>query len=181
MQKIQSHQQLKLRIVICGDSSTGRTSFIKRFCYPWLYGYHYDFGDKFLKWDDQLEIFVSFVVYPFQRMTPNYCKGFHGAIFMYDSSISPQSFNHSLEWAIRFKKSFDRHCRLNEHLVPCVLVGSKCDLRSPSHTEESEQNLKYHEKTNGFVSSVFVSAKEMFNLDESVRLLIYHILSILNP
>lgn len=157
--------------MISGGSSTGKTSFIKRYCYPWLFQWNNDFGINRIKWDQNLDIVVEFVVYPFGTFSPALCRGYHGALFFFDST------NHnSLQNAITYKKSFDKYGRIGEYLVPCLLVATKIDLCVDVHS----LNLNYHSKTNGFVDSICVSAKEMTNLEKTIRLLISFILPLIN-
>jgi signal recognition particle receptor subunit beta len=163
-------KELRLKIMISGGSSTGKTSFIRRYCYPWLFQYAHDFGINKIKWDQNLDIVVQFMVYPFVTFSPTLCQGYHGALFFFDST------NHnSLQNAINSKKSFDRYGRIGEYLVPSLLVATKIDLC----TDIPSLNLDHYAKTNGFADSICVSAKEMTNLEESVRLLISYSLPLI--
>ena len=59
--------------------------------------------------------------------------------------------------------------------VPCVLVENKADLLDPNRVNDVVE-LKGFANANNFIASFRTSAKTGFNIDESMKFLIEHVL-----
>lgn len=164
----------KIRILVCGSQGSGKTSFIQRCCYLWQPECKYGFGLKTVVIDN-LEIEITLIAYQLRCFSPKLVEGVQGALFLFDSSF-PSNNNRSLDFAISCKKSFDRFARIGNYLVPCLLIASKSDLCQ----NVDFLNLEYLQKTNGFSDFICTSAKDLTNLDKSLRMLLSHILPLMD-
>ncbi|RWS26846.1 ras-related protein Rab-32-like isoform X3 [Leptotrombidium deliense] len=104
-------------------------------------------------------------------MTRIYYKEAVGAIITYDIN-RPASLDSVLKW----KNDLDSKVLLADgRTVPCLLIGTKCDLANDSQSCDIEALDKFCEENN-FIGWFMTSAKENVNIEQSVNFLICKIL-----
>ncbi|HMF34462.1 MAG TPA: Rab family GTPase [Candidatus Lokiarchaeia archaeon] len=133
--------QYKFKIVVGGDASVGKTSLIRHYCEGYFKdAYLSTIGVSFLKKEIQLEdkniilqIWDVGGQQIFQSVRPNYYKGAHGALILFDVS-NLSTLVHTTDWYQEI-----RTARKN---IPIYLVGNKIDLDYDKEDIESRaENL----------------------------------------
>lgn len=132
---IQKPQHTRIfKIIVIGDSNVGKTCLTYRFC-----GGRFlqrseatigvDFREKTIQIDNEaikLQIWDTAGQERFRKsMIAHYYRNVHAVLFVYDVT-NPASFENLSFWI----EEYNRNCAEgpNQHLVPRVLVGNKCDL-----------------------------------------------------
>lgn len=161
--------RLDIKIIVIGDSGTGKTAFVKR----WLSGnfseqykatilseyshkmYKYnDYNYKIHLWDiagQDKNIYTSKV----------FVKGAHGSLILCDIT-QPETMNKALKW----KKSVDENgLFVDGSPIPSYLVQNKIDLVDEEKLKDTEE-IKNFSETNGFVNFARTSCKDGTGIDE---------------
>ena len=168
-----------IKIVVVGNSGTGKTSFCKR----WI-------SDKF---DNSYQATVmsdfSYKVCEFEGnfykvqfwdiagadkniyTSKVFTKDSHGCLIVADIT-NPDTLNKTLLW----KKSIDENTRfLDNQMLPCILIVNKIDLIDDDFIQNDDEIKKFAED-NKFDNLFKTSAKLGIGIDESMDYLIKNIL-----
>lgn len=172
--------RLDLKILVLGDSGVGKTSFVKRWTkddfdenlkatiLPEFHFKTIDIKGKPFRvqlWDiggqDSSPVMIKM-----------YSKESHGCIIICDATN-----NRSLDDSIKWKDVIDKESQfLDEGDLPFILLQNKIDLIS-----DKEERIKIEERTkkfseeNTFVNSFLTSAKDNYNINESINFLLENI------
>jgi Ras-related protein Rab-8A len=132
---------IKLKIMIVGNSCVGKSSILMRYCSNTFQRTHIqtigvDFQTKHLRVHGHgamLQIWDTAGQERFRSITNTYYRGASGIMLVYDVT-DRKSFDKVTEWAtqIRARAGLD---------VVCMLIGNKTDVRE-QHTCESESSIE---------------------------------------
>ncbi len=164
-----------LKIVIVGNSGTGKTSF----CNRWM-------KDKFI--DDYKATIMSDFSYKIYEFKGNYykvqfwdiagqdkniytskvfTKGAHGCLIMCDIT-NPETLQKALLW----KKSIDENTKfIDGDSIPIILVQNKIDLVSDDEVKKEDEISKFTED-NHFTKFFRTSCKKEININETMDYLL---------
>nr|XP_058954151.1 ras-related protein Rab-7L1-like [Pocillopora verrucosa] len=173
--------ELLFKVIIIGDATVGKTSFVKRYVnnhsgpgreYKPTVGV--DFALKVIKYSDdttiRLQLWDIAGQERFSTMTRVYYKGAAACVIMFDLT-SQQTFNSTIKW----KRDLDSKCTLpNGKTIPCILVGNKSDLSSTRPIEKEAIDKLC--KENGFLGWTEMSVKEDVNVSETMDYLLAELL-----
>ena len=164
-----------LKIVVVGNSGTGKTSFCSRwskdtfsdtykatimseFSYK-IYNYKGN-NYKIQIWDiagQDKNIYTSKI----------FTKDSHGALIVCDVT-NPSTMEATTKW----KKSIDENAKfIDGEKLPCVLIETKIDLVDLNE-DDNEENTKAFAKQNGYINYFRTSAKNGIGVQESMDYLI---------
>ena len=169
-----------IKIVILGNSGTGKTSF----CNLWVNNEFneeykptimsefsfkmYNYKGNYYKvqiWDlagQDKNIYTSRV----------FTKGAHGSLILYDAE-NQESFENTIKW----KKSIDDNTTfVDETPLPITLVQNKIDLVDPENLEKDGEELKKFVEENGFLTFSRTSCKNRQNINETMDNLLSNII-----
>ena len=170
----------EIKILLLGDSSTGKTSFsnlwinnkfneepkptiIPEFSFK-MYNYKGN-NYKVQIWDlggQDKSIYTTKV----------FSKGAHGCFILYDAQ-NQKSFENTIKW----KQSIDENSKFVDGTpIPIILIQNKIDLVDPQNLEIDEENLKQFINENGFLSFVRTSCKNRINVNEAMDYLLSHVI-----
>ena len=169
----------KIKLMIIGETRTGKTSLISRYCKgdysesPYLSTIGIDFQIKNLTINSKkirLQIWDTAGQERFRNIAKNYYQSSDGFIIVYDITNS-ESFQ-TLDYWIEEIKS-------NSHeFTKMILVGNKCDLEDERQVKKEEgkdyakkEKIKFYE----------VSSKEGTNINTAFDTLVKDILSTYSP
>lgn len=168
---------LRYKVLLLGDSSVGKTSFILRFTESKfdedsLTTIGIDTKKKFLKRNGkkiQLDIWDTAGQERFRSITKNCYKGADGIILMFDLS-KKKTYQNIKEWIVSIKNAIDINT------IGFVVVANKCDLEESlvEVDEEMKQKLIDDHK----ITLVTASAKSDINVTESFTALIDNMLKL---
>ena len=124
----EEYYDLKIRLMLIGDSNVGKTSIIKRYCNnqfspSYISTVGIDFETKYLRLNGKtinLQIWDTAGQERYKVLAKNYFKNSDGFIIVYDIT-DKKSFNNVVNWITQIKDSASEN-------VKCVLLGNKCDL-----------------------------------------------------
>lgn len=179
MENSNEKREYLLKVLIVGESATGKTSFIRRYAHQ-LFISDYkatigiDFALKTLDYDEntmvRLQLWDIAGQERFGLMTRVYYKDAVGAFIAYDVN-RPRTFDSVMKW----KEDLNAKVRLSDGSnIPCLLLANKCDL-----VESSQQNhamLKEFTEQNDFIGYIHTSPKDNINIDEAGMMLVEEIL-----
>lgn len=177
---VQHGSEHLFKVVVIGESSTGKTSFIKRSVYN-LFISDYratigiDFALKVVNYDDstliRLQLWDIAGQERFGSMTRAYYKDAVGAFLVYD--VNREKTLHSL---LKWKSDLDSKVSLSDgSTIPCLLLANKCDLIEEA-TEDYDEMLREFVRKNDFIGYLYTSPKENINIEEAVQMLIMDIM-----
>lgn len=180
MVQSRSNREHLFKVLVIGETSTGKTSFIKRYVHNFFSRAYkatigVDFALKTIQYDEntsvRLQLWDIAGQERFGSMTRTYYKDASGAFLAYDVN-RPKTFESVLRW----KKDLDEKVSLSDGSnIPCLLLANKCDLVQ-NRTEETERFLKEFAKEKGFIGCLYTSPKDNVNIEEAARLLVGEIL-----
>ena len=163
---------IKLKIMVLGESMVGKTSLITRYTNDKFGGRYLctvgiDFQKKKIEKNGKrvlLQIWDTAGQERFRNVTKNYFQASQGFILAYDLN-NKESFEKVQYWVEEIKSNA-------EEKIKCILIGTKCDLDKREVSEEEGQNLgqKYGYK---FLET---SAKENININETFETLVSEIM-----
>lgn len=166
------------KVLVVGEASTGKTSFIKRYVHHFFSRAYkatigVDFALKTLQIGDalvRLQLWDIAGDERFGSMTRVYYKDAVGAFLVFDVN-RPKTFESIMRW----KVDLDSKVSLSDgSTIPCLLLANKCDLVQRS--AEDEDALKKFAKQNNFIDCVYTSPKDNINIEEAVKKLVMNIL-----
>lgn len=179
MMPTQNPQEHLFKLLVVGEASTGKTSFIKRYVHNFFSNAYkatigVDFALKTLQYDEntlvRLQLWDIAGQERFGAMTRVYYKNACGAFLVFDAD-NPQSFDSVMRW----KDDLDAKVSLSDgSKIPCLLLANKCDLVKRS--EEDEVALREFAKQNGFIGCLYTSPKDNINIENAARLLVREII-----
>ena len=164
-EKEQKKEMILYKILILGNSSVGKTSFLLRFCDEkfdpeTLTTVGVDYKKKFIKRHDKkikLHICDTAGQERFRSIAKNLFKNADGIIIMYDI-CSKKSFQAIKDWIKSIKENVD----LDK--IGFVIVGNKKDLENKREVnEEMRKVLEEKQK----IKVIETSAKENINVNET--------------
>ena len=169
----------KIKLMIIGETRTGKTSLISRYCKNEFSGGAYlstigiDFQIKNLEINSKkirLQIWDTAGQERFRKIAKNYYQSSDGFIVVYDITNN-ESFQTLDYWVEEIKSN-------SQELSRMILVGNKCDLEEGRQVKKEEgkdyakkKELKFYE----------VSAKDGTNVNKAFDDLIKDILSTYSP
>jgi small GTP-binding protein len=169
----------KIKLMIIGETRTGKTSLISRYCKgdysesPYLSTIGIDFQIKNLEINSKkirLQIWDTAGQERFRNIAKNYYQSSDGFIVVYDITNN-ESFQTLDYWVEEIKSN-------SQELSRMILVGNKCDLEEGRQVKKEEgkdyakkKELKFYE----------VSAKDGTNVNKAFDDLIKDILSTYSP
>ncbi|CAH3170186.1 unnamed protein product, partial [Porites lobata] len=170
--------ELTFKVIIIGDATVGKTSFVQRYVnshprrdYKPTVGV--DFALKVIKLSEdttvRLQLWDIAGQERFTSMTRVYYKGAAACVIMFDLT-SQHTFNSTVKW----KKDLDRKCTLpNGNTIPCILVGNKSDLATRPVEKDIIEKMC---RENGFLGWTEMSVKEDINVTETMNYLLQELL-----
>lgn len=174
--------QRVLKIIVVGDMGTGKTALIRRFVdgnfsefYRITIGV--DFANKVVQWNDSTTVDVQLWDIAgqerFGNMTGVYYRESVGAIVVFDVSR-----NSTYEMTSHWKKDIDEKVQTSEgRPIPTLLLGNKIDLMKSEKWEQRRMEIEEYTKEKEFLGFFETSAKDGTNVDESIMMLVDHIMS----
>ena len=176
MDQMGKNTKNELKIIVVGNSGTGKTSFVNK----WIkntfdenykativseFSYKiYDYKDKSYKiqlWD-------------LAGMDQNICitkifsKDSHGCIVLSDIT-DEKTLNECIKW----KNTVDETTKfLDGTKIPAILIRNKVDLLENENNNDDEEKMKEFCETHSFLRCFKTSAKTGTNIDESMNFLI---------
>ena len=169
----------KIKIMIIGETKTGKTSLISRYCKNEFTGGAYlstigiDFQIKNLTINSKkirLQIWDTAGQERFRNIAKNYFQSSDGFLILYDIS-NHESFETLDYWVEEIKSN-------SQELAKMILVGNKCDLINERKIKKEEgENYAKNKKIRFFE----VSAKEGTNINTAFDTLVKDILSTYSP
>ena len=164
---------IKLKIMVLGESMVGKTCLITRYTNDKFGGRYLctvgiDFQKKKIEKNNKkilLQIWDTAGQERFRNVTKNYFHASQGFILAYDIN-NKESFEKVQYWVEEIKSNA-------EEKIKCILIGTKCDLdrREVSEEEGIELGRKFGYK---FLET---SAKDNINIDETFDTLVSEILT----
>ena len=169
----------KIKIMIIGETKTGKTSLISRYCKNEFTGGAYlstigiDFQIKNLTINSKkirLQIWDTAGQERFRNIAKNYFQSSDGFLILYDIS-NHESFETLDYWVEEIKSN-------SQELAKMILVGNKCDLINERKIKKDEgENYAKNKKIRFFE----VSAKDGTNVEEVFTRLVKDILKSYSP
>ena len=158
-----------IKILILGEASVGKNSFIKRYCYKnsFIKRYCYNFHVKTIKVNDKLLKLQLWDVggeERFRFLLPTYCLGANGAFLLYDVTRS-QTLDNIGEWTnIVRQKSGD---------IPIMLIGILPDEKNKRQVS-AEEGVKMANsmKLSGYIECNIQTGKNIDKAFETLTRLI---------
>lgn len=179
MQCPQHKSEHLFKVLVVGEASTGKTSFIKRYVHHFFSRAYkatigVDFALKTLQYDEstlvRLQLWDIAGQERFGSMTRVYYKDAVGAFLVFDIN-RPKTFEAVLRW----KVDLDTKVSLSDGSnIPCLLLANKCDLVQRS--KEDEEVLKEFAKQNGFIGVIYTSPKDNINIELAAKILVKEIM-----
>ena len=179
-QKTEDTFQFIFKLILIGNSGTGKTSIINRFInekfedsYKCTIGV--DFLLKKIKINEQnikLQIWDTAGMEKYKQITTSYYRGAHGAIVVFDLT-NKESFNDVHKWV----NDFSNITNQNSNMRSVVIVGNKNDLIDKR--EVSQDDIDKYISINNF-NYVETSAKEGSNIEEKKVKILFLKVKILN-
>ena len=168
-----SKDLITYKIIIIGDSSVGKTSFLLRFCdgrfeAESIATICIDHKVKFISRQEkkiQLQIWDTAGQERFRSLSKSLFKGSDGILLMYDIS-NYDSFKHIKNWIQDIKNNLG----VPIEKIALIIVGNKSDLPDNLKKVDSD-DVENFEKTSGF-KIIEVSAKIDHNINESIIALV---------
>lgn len=176
--KRQHKTEYLFKVLVIGDASTGKTSFIKRYVHQFFSRAYkatlgIDFALKTLDYDEKTQVKLQLWDIAgqerFASMTRAYYKDAAGALVVFDAT-RPATFESVLRWKADLDSKVSTSDGAN---IPCLLVANKCDL--VQRREADDKLLQDFARQNGFIGCVYASPKENVNIDEAANRLVAEI------
>ena len=163
--------EIIFKILILGNSSVGKTSFIFRFCDNKFYEEQIstsgiDLKNKSLEKNNKkiiLQIYDTAGEERYHSISKNYFKSSDGILLLYDIS-NKETFNAIKQWIESIEEKLD----LSE--IGFVIVGNKCDI--PEEKRQVNKLMKEDLEKTLNVNIIEASAKENKNVEESFMMLV---------
>ena len=182
MKKSKKNKSRDLKIIIVGDSGTGKTSFVNRYILnKFVDNYQAtiatQFSSKILQINDITYRLQFWDIAGQDRnvaTTNIFCKNANGIVLC--SEINDKE---TLKNTVIWKKSIEQNIDVTN--VPMIIIQNKCDLLgNESEYDKDIQELKEFGKKNGVVNSFRTSALNGYGIKESMDFLINEIIKVTN-
>ena len=176
MDQVRKSTNNELKIIVVGNSGTGKTSFVNK----WIKGTfdeNYkativsEFSYKIFDYKDKS---YKIQLWDLAGMDQNICitkifsKDSHGCIVV--SDINDKS---TLDISIKWKNTVDETARfLDGTNIPSILIRNKIDLLENEDNNDDEEQMKEFCEKNKFLRCFKTSAKTGTNIDEAMNFLI---------
>jgi len=176
MDQVGKSTKNELKIIVVGNSGTGKTSFVNK----WIKGTfdeNYkativsEFSYKIFDYKDKS---YKIQLWDLAGMDQNICitkifsKDSHGCIVL--SDINDKS---TLEISKKWKSTVDETARfLDGTNIPSILIRNKIDLMENEDNNDDEEEMKDFCEKNKFLRCFKTSAKTGTNIDEAMNFLI---------
>jgi small GTP-binding protein len=180
MEQMGKNTKNELKIIVVGNSGTGKTSFVNK----WIK----DTFDENYKATIVSEF--SYKIYDYKNksykiqlwdlagMDQNICitkifsKDSHGCIVL--SDITDQK---TLDECVKWKNTVDETAKfLDGTNLPSILIRNKVDLLENDDNNDDEEKIKEFCESHSFLRCFKTSAKTGTNIDEAMNFLIEHII-----
>ena len=182
-EKQNKNRSRELKVIIVGDSGTGKTSFVNRYILKKFVDTYQativsQFSYKILNIGD-LNYRLNFWDIAGQDRNPEttkiFCKNANGIILCCDASDRK-----SRENTIKWKESVDRNIYLEN--IPIIIIENKCDLLGETEDDYNKDidELKNFANENNIKNSFRTSAMKGYGIEESMNYLINEIININN-
>ena len=163
---------IKLKIMVLGESMVGKTSLITRYTNDKFGGRYLctvgiDFQKKIIEKNNKrvlMQIWDTAGQERFRNVTKNYFQTSQGFVLAYDIN-NRESFEKVQYWIEEIKANADEK-------VKCILIGTKCDLNKRDVSEEEGEDLANSYK----YKFLETSAKENINIEQTFETLVSEIL-----
>ncbi|BFU23228.1 Rab family GTPase [Entamoeba histolytica] len=169
---MEESDSMRLKIIVVGDPSSGKTSSIHQFC-DGIFDNNYqptigvEFSSKFISIDGksvELRLWDIAGQDHYAGMSRVYYNGALGAIVMCDVTNK-----NSIEGAMKWKANIDDRVLFNNEKIPVLLVGNKTDLiQDEAQLKAIQYQLGEISASNGFSGYILTSARTSHNLEESM-------------
>ena len=176
MDQMGKNTKNELKIIVVGNSGTGKTSFVNK----WIKGtfdenYKATIVSEFsYKIFDYKEKSYKIQLWDLAGMDQNICitkifsKDSHGCIVL--SDITDKK---TLDISIKWKNTVDETARfLDGSNIPSILIRNKIDLLENEDNNDDEEQMKEFCEKNNFLRCYKTSAKTGTNIDEAMNFLI---------
>ena len=172
LQSVSDQYDIKLKIIILGESMVGKTCLITRYTNDKFGGRYLctvgiDFQKKTIEKNNKkilLQIWDTAGQERFRNVTKNYFNNSQGFVLAYDIN-NRETFEKVEYWIEEIKAKADEN-------IKCILIGTKCDLDKREVNEE--EGIELGEKY-GF-KFLETSAKENININEAFDTLVSEII-----
>ncbi|BFU25636.1 small GTPase Rab32, putative [Entamoeba histolytica HM-1:IMSS-B] len=164
---------LRLKIIVVGDPSSGKTSSIHQFC-DGIFEDNYqptigvEFSSKFITVNtNEVELRLWDIAGQdhYAGMSRVYYNGALGGLVMCDVTN-----NTSIEGVKKWKANIDDRVLFNNEKIPVLLIGNKADLlKTDEEKDAAAAKLKEIANSNGFKGMLLVSAKTGFHVEETME------------
>ena len=132
---------IKLKIIVLGESMVGKTCLITRYTNDKFGGKYLctvgiDFQKKTIEKNKKkilLQIWDTAGQERFRNITKNYFQSSQGFVLAYDIN-NKESFDKVQFWVQEIKENAEED-------IKCILIGTKCDLNKREISEEEGRNL----------------------------------------
>lgn len=179
LQRPHTVNEYLLKVLVVGEASTGKTSFIKRYVHQFFSRAYkatigIDFALKTIQLDDhtivRIQLWDIAGQERFGTMTRAYYKDAVGAFLVFDVD-RPHTFEALLKW----KSDLDSKVSLSDGTsIPCLMLANKCDLTRQNQLDDSKLNQFC--KQHGFIGYIYTSPKNNINIDSAVLILVKEIM-----
>ena len=176
MDQMGKNTKNELKIIVVGNSGTGKTSFVNK----WIKGTfdeNYkativsEFSYKIFDYKDKS---YKIQLWDLAGMDQNICitkifsKDSHGCIVLTDITDKK-----TLDISIKWKNTVDETARfLDGSNIPSILIRNKIDLLENEDNNDDEEQMKEFCEKNNFLRCYKTSAKTGTNIDEAMNFLI---------
>ena len=176
MDQVGKNTKNELKIIVVGNSGTGKTSFVNK----WIkntFDENYkativsEFSYKIFDYKDKS---YKIQLWDLAGMDQNICitkifsKDSHGCVVL--SDITDKK---TLDICIKWKNTVDETTKfLDGTNIPAILVRNKIDLLENEDNNDDEEEMKEFCEKNSFLRCFKTSAKTGTNIDESMNFLI---------
>ena len=178
-ESIEDYFDEKVKLMIIGETRTGKTSLISRYCKNEFSGSVYmstmgiDFQIKNLEMNSKkirLQIWDTAGQERFRNIAKNYFQSSDGFVIVYDIA-NLESFQTLDYWVEEIKSNY-------QELSKMILVGNKCDIIQERQVKK-EEGKEYAKKKN--MKFYEVSAKDGTNVNKAFDTLLKDILNSYSP
>lgn len=169
-----------IKIIVVGDVCTGKTFFVCRhikdeFSEFFKVTIGIDFLSKDIFWEDNTEIFLNLWDINATGISNNILKICYreasAALILFDIN-RPNNFYNALWWIDEINKNVKTDKNLP---IPCLLIGTKCDL-SNEISSEIEEQIDQLISDNKIINFFKTSAKTNININESINYIVDYIM-----
>ncbi|OHT17395.1 Ras-related protein Rab-32A [Tritrichomonas foetus] len=170
----------QMKFVVIGDSSVGKTSICKRVASNTFKSFYtqsigVNFNTTNFVVNDEKVVVQHLDIAAFEKlsgMTQQYYRGCVGALVLFDLT-SERSFEATEFW----KKDVDmKCCTSTQDKIPCLLVGTKCDLKEKQQFIKTDEEFEKYAKDNNYIGFIQVSSLENINVTTAFEKLISYVI-----